>query len=96
MPVTREQFVSAVVALREAEREAVELDTPEERFEERKSEILGEHGVTEDQLRAFLLAHEGDVRYLEAVWDTINERLKHVPLRHDPSLHPEARRLRDR
>lgn len=96
VPVTREEFVSAVVALREAEREVVLRDNPEERFEERKSEIMETHGVTRDQLRGFLLAHEGDVGYLEAVWDSINERLKHVPLRHDPRQHPESRRFRDR
>jgi hypothetical protein len=76
--LTQEQFVDIIVALREAEREVAEEDSAAARFEERKRGILERHGTTEDQLRAFIVTHRDDLPVLQAVWDTITERLKYA------------------
>lgn len=77
--VSRETFVEVVVALREAERSLPADSTAVERFAERRDSILARHGVSEGDLQAFVRAREEDLAGLQAVWDTINERLKYVP-----------------
>ena len=72
--LTRDEFVEVVVELREAEREAQEQDSTDSWFRDRKEEILEERGVTETQLRDYLLAHGEDMALLEALWDSINEQ----------------------
>lgn len=77
--VTTGEFVEIVTALREAEREVVRKDSAEALYAERKAEILGRHDATEADLRAFLERHGEDPVKLQEVWDTISQRLKHVP-----------------
>lgn len=77
--VTAGEFVEIVTALREAEREVVRKDSAEALYAERKAEILGRHDATEADLRAFLERHGEDPAKLQEVWDTISQRLKHVP-----------------
>lgn len=57
--ISQEKFVAANVALRTG-------DTAQDA----RVEALKQHGVTEDQLRAFVAAHAGDT-LLAAVWDEI-------------------------
>ena len=68
--------------LRRADRET---DQPAA-FEARRTEILAARGVTDEDLLAFVRAHEGDLALLAAVFDSINARLNRV---HDES--PDGR-----
>lgn len=86
-------FIEVVVELREAERELAAADSAAERFAERKDEILSRHEVTEEDLRRFLVRHEQDLALLQEVWDSINQRLKHVP---EPGQGPGGLRSRER
>ena len=74
--LTRAEFIDVVVALRNAE---LDLEAPdsvfEERFRERRDSILDAHGTTQNELYEFLEQHT-DIQYMDAVWDTITERLK--------------------
>lgn len=81
--VTTEEFVEIVMALREAERGLALEDSAESIYADRKSEILGRYGATESDLRAFVERHEEKPAKLQAVWDTIAQRLKHVPAEAD-------------
>ncbi len=84
--LSSEQFIDVIVSLREAEREVADEDSAAALFEERKRVILERHGATEDQLRAFIVRHRGELPVLQAAWDTITERLKYarpVPKRSD-------------
>ena len=86
--VGHDRFIEVVIALREAER-AVELrDSAAARFEVRRDSILDAYGVTGEDLTAYLRARGEDVDYLSALWDTINQRLMHVPPRHAPEDNP--------
>lgn len=78
-PITRTQFIDAVVALRTAE---IDLDReiPDDsvlavRFAAARDSILEARNVTAAELRAFL-AHHQDLDVQNALWDTIAERLK--------------------
>lgn len=74
--LTSEEFVEIVAALREAERAVTDQDSAGAHFVERKAAILAEHETTEAELLAFIASHDGDVARLQAVWDTISQRLK--------------------
>lgn len=77
--VTEEEFIEMVVALREAERAVAGEDSAAAEFAERKAEIFARHGVTESDLRRFIARRGGNVDALRELWDTISDRLKHVP-----------------
>jgi predicted outer membrane protein len=83
--LSTDRFADVVVAIREAELAAQYSDSAAAEFERRKAEILAEHDVTDAELRDYLARHD-DVESLVEIWDTLNQRLKHVPPRHDPSL----------
>jgi hypothetical protein len=89
--LTAEDFVAIVVALREAQREVVLEDSAMALFAERKAEILSRHGTTEEELRAFLQEQGKDPDALRQSWDSIAERLKHVPPEDSP-MYPQRRR----
>lgn len=82
--LTTSEFVEIVTALREAEREVSIEDSAGTLFAERKAEILERRGVTEAELRAFVVALGQDPVGLEQVWDTIAERLKYLPEEREP------------
>lgn len=89
-----ESFVAIMVALRHAEREAIVTDSARPEFERRKEAILAEHGATEEQLRDFVRLHQRDFALMNAIWDTIAQRLKYVPepLGADESMRIDERR----
>jgi hypothetical protein len=74
LPLSAEdrQFIEAVVALRQAAQVAMG-DSAE--FAVRKASALSSHGVTEDQLRAYIQSHAQDLDRMAAVWESINVRL---------------------
>jgi hypothetical protein len=74
-PIDREEFITIVVELRRAQAEATSRDE----FEERKAGVLAEHGVSEDDVRAFVQRHGGDVRLMSEVWDSVQTRLQRPP-----------------
>jgi hypothetical protein len=81
-----DDFMTVLVEIREAEREVeADGDSAQSRFEARKAEILERHGTTEEELRGFVRRRGEDVEYLSELWDTLNQRLRYVPPRHDPA-----------
>lgn len=84
--LSADEFVEVMVALREAERESLEVgeDSAGVEFRRRKEEILAEHGVAQEDLRQFVVAHSADFELMEIVWDTIAQRLRYVPEPGDP------------
>ncbi len=70
--LTREQFVSTYVALRKARAQA----TSKQDFVARRERVLGQRGVTSEQMRVFVRAHGDDLRYMRGVWEEIGERLE--------------------
>jgi hypothetical protein len=64
-------FVDVIADLRRA---SVSAPDPAA-FAVRKEQILRDAGVTEDQLRAYITAHQRDLRHMAAVWESINVRL---------------------
>jgi hypothetical protein len=66
--IPREQFIATNVALRELDRQAPEVDSL-------RQEVLAQHGVTEDDLRAFVMARSHRPDELAAVWNEIHLRL---------------------
>jgi hypothetical protein len=91
--LTPESFVEIMVALREAERAANATDSAGVEFEGRKERILAEHGATEEELRDFVRRHHGDFALMNRLWDSIAQRLKHVP---EPLEREESLRIEDR
>lgn len=77
--MAQSEFVEIVRSLREAERAIPESDSALALFEARRAEILAEHGVSEEDLQAFLRSRRDDVEALQETWDTISERLRYVP-----------------
>lgn len=85
------EFIDVVVAIRSVELELEQEDSAAALFQARKDSILAAHGTTEDALRRFVEANR-DVHLMNAVWDSITQRLKH-PLRHPrsrPQLEPDT------
>lgn len=85
------QFVEIIVALRTAEREVertVPPDSVQPAFARRKSEILARHGVTEEDVRAFVERHHARPGFMVEVWDTIAQRLRSQPPDADDDLTP--------
>lgn len=70
-PIDRDTFVAVYVELRV---EALHWDGGRLPEGER-DRILQEHGVTADDLRAFVQAHGRDVPYMTQVWTEVDERL---------------------
>lgn len=88
--MTRDQFIDVVVAIRRAELdlegEGEEGDSLSVPFQVRRDSILAAHGTTREELYEFLERHT-DLRYMDAVWDSITQGLKR-PLR-SRALPPE-------
>ena len=76
-------FIDVIVELREADREVRADSLPEDSavaaFEARRDSILDHYGVTPDQLRRFAERGVADLERMTEIWDTISQRLKHVP-----------------
>lgn len=76
-----EAFIAAYVDLRtEAIRSGVSELAPEVR-----AAVLARHGVTEEDLFAFVEAHGRDVAYMRSVWDEVERRLDGVRVDGSPS-----------
>lgn len=76
--VTPDQFVDVVVALRQAEQEVggeADADSVQMEFTRRRDLILEEHGVTADEIRAFVLRHQDRPALLAEAWERVAERL---------------------
>ncbi|MBI4409508.1 MAG: hypothetical protein HY561_07345 [Gemmatimonadetes bacterium] len=73
--LSRQTFIEAYVALRQAERDA---PTPQE-FEARKRTALARLGVTPEELLRFAEVHGQDIRYMSEVWDSVEARLAAQP-----------------
>lgn len=81
-PIRTTEFVEIIVALRAAEMEieqSVPPDSVQPAFALRKSDILDQYGVTEDDVRAFVEQHHARPGFLAEVWDTIAQRLRAQP-----------------
>jgi hypothetical protein len=72
--IDRETFIATWVDLRTAAQTAGEPLPAADR-----DRVLGEHGITEDQLLGFAEAHGGDPRYMAEVWTEIEGRLRPAP-----------------
>jgi hypothetical protein len=70
--LTDERFVTVVVELRRA---AAETRGNPGAYPARRDSILQAAGVTEDQLRAYVDAHGGDLRHMAEIWADVNRRL---------------------
>jgi hypothetical protein len=66
--IPRERFIETNVALRQIDRAAPEADSL-------RAEVLAEHGVTEEDLQAFVTARSDRPGELASVWDEIRQRL---------------------
>lgn len=73
--ISRETFVETYVALRTATRAS---ETGEITAEERER-VLSEHGVTGDDLVAFVDVHGRRIGFMRDVWTEIEERLEIRP-----------------
>lgn len=69
--LSQTRFIEVIVELRRA---SLRLEDPAA-FAARKQQILADAGVTEEQLRAYITAHERDLSHMAAVWESINVRL---------------------
>ena len=79
--IPREAFIEAYVALRE-----VGLRSPQQLIsEEERERILGEQGVTEEELFAFVDVHGNRVEFMRDVWNDIEERLEEMRTQRDDS-----------
>ena len=72
----RETFIATYVALRTA---VIQGDNHQLTDGER-TRILAEHGVTEDDLNAFVATHGEDVEFMQKVWDEVEARLDQAGL----------------
>jgi hypothetical protein len=70
--VTDERFVATMVELRQA---AVTAGRDTARFEELRAQTLERQGVSEEDLRAYVETHSGDLRHMAAMWDSVASRL---------------------
>jgi hypothetical protein len=69
--IQRETFVATYVDLRRAA-----LENPARQITPAKrDEVLSRHGVTEEDLYAFVEAHGRDVDYMAGVWSDVEARL---------------------
>jgi hypothetical protein len=67
-----ERFIEVVVALRTA---ADDTRGDPSGYEARRTVILREAGVSEDELRAYVGRHSRDLHHMAEIWEAINERL---------------------
>ncbi|HSJ05351.1 MAG TPA: hypothetical protein VK936_01530 [Longimicrobiales bacterium] len=70
--LTDERFTAVVVDLRRA---AEETRGNPGAFPARRDAVLQAAGVTEDQLRAYVDRHAGDLRHMAGIWADVNRRL---------------------
>lgn len=71
-PVDTDTFVEAVVALR---MEAALAESPDH-FERRRTEVLRELGVSQDELRAYVEAWTADPAHMSRVWSSVRQILR--------------------
>lgn len=76
--ITDDQFVAAMVALRQA---ALAAGPDEAAYAAARDRILAEQGLTADDLASYLTAHSDDLPHLADVWEAINEQSI------DPAVH---------
>ncbi len=76
-PVSADVFIEVVSAIRVAERETADEDSAAVQFAERRRRILDRYGVDQATLEEFVRYHAEDTELLRAVWNAINEQLKH-------------------
>ena len=71
--ITREAFIETYVALRVAEL----TDQGDGMISaEARERVLDEQGVTEEELFGFVGVHGGDVDFMKALWEEVEERMK--------------------
>lgn len=88
--LSRSEFIDVVVAIRKAEFDVESEDSAATRFEARRDSILAAHELTDEDLYAFVDRHP-ELGYMDAVWDSVTERLKrplHDPPREDTAAAP--------
>lgn len=100
--ISRERFVETVVALRTARfphpsAVATAEDTARARADSARirAAVLEEHGVTAEELQAFVTAHRSETEELAELWEEITERAARVDsimradsARADSAAHP--------
>jgi hypothetical protein len=77
--LTPAEFIDAIVALRQAEREverSVDPDSLAVEFARRREAILEEQGVTASQLHDFVERHHRRPGVMAGVWDSVTQRLR--------------------
>jgi hypothetical protein len=82
-----ERFIEVNVALREIPRDHEQADSI-------RAMVLGEHDVSEEELRRFVLARSAEPAELAAVWDEIHRRLIERRADEEP-IDPERLELDD-
>jgi hypothetical protein len=70
-----DEFVSAMVALRQAGRAA---GSNEAAFVAAREEILQSMSITREELEAYVAAHTHDLGHMAEIWERINARLAEV------------------
>lgn len=73
-----ETFVQVMVELREAEREVMETDSAAAEYARRKADILDRHETSEEEIREFVRFASRELPRLNAIWDTIAQRLRYA------------------
>ena len=74
--LTSEEFVEVMVELRETERALADEDSAQQRFTERKAEILERYRTNEEELQAFVRASSRDLQGVAEIWEEISARLR--------------------
>lgn len=67
-----ERFVQTMVELRRA---ALTAGSDTAEFMRLRDAVLEEHGVTEEELRAYVESRGGDLDHMAVVWDSVVSRL---------------------
>lgn len=70
--VSDERFIATMVDLRQA---AMTAGPDTAQFEQLREGVLARHGVTEDELRAYMDMNSGDLSHMAAIWDSVAVRL---------------------
>jgi len=73
--ISRDAFIETYIALRVAE--LTEPGDDDEMISaEARERVLGEQGVTEEDLFGFVEVHGGDVDFMKAVWQEVEKRME--------------------
>lgn len=79
--ISRETFIEVFVELRIAALDRDDADVPSAE----RDRILGEHGITADDMVTFAEVRGRDTAFMAAVWNEIEQRLSEDPTAPDPS-----------